>query len=339
MSQPRISIAMCTYNGEQYVREQLESITVQSLLPFELVVCDDRSTDKTTEIVGEFAGRAKFPVHVHVNEFNVGSTKNFEKAIRLCGGDIIALADQDDVWHPEKLEHLEAVFADSPQVGAAFSDAELVDVALRPMQRSLWKAVGFSRNGRRRLRNGCAFHVLLRHNVVAGATLAFRAEYRPLVIPIPEIWVHDAWIALLIAAVSRMAVIEKPLVSYRQHSGNQLGAIKGLKTQAPRVFSDIFLPRIKRFTDARDRLLTLRSNLGVADRVISELGEKIRHLKVRGAMPRSRLRRLPPATRELFTLRYHRYARGGRSFINDLFRPIPKPAQRLQVGAGGGNGP
>ena len=327
MSRPSLSIAMCTYNGARYVREQLESIAAQTRQPDELVVCDDRSTDQTVEIVQAFASRASFPVRVYVNDENLRSTKNFERAISLCTSDIIALADQDDVWHSEKLERIEQMLSRASQVGAVFTDAELVDAALRPLGRFLWRTVGFTRKERASICNGRAFEILLRYNVVTGATLAFRAEYKPLIVPIPENWVHDGWIALLIGAVARVAIIEKPLVLYRQHLHNQIGAINPKKKRPPRPFSEIYSDPIHRFTDARNRLITVQHDAGVPANVLSELGAKIRHLQVRAAMPRSRWRRLPIALTELLTLRYHRYAkRGLRSFRKDLLRTVPKSA-------------
>ena len=102
-----ISVAMCTYNGEKYLREQLESIALQTRLPAELVICDDRSTDSTSEIIRNFADSAPFPVRFNLNPVNLGGatkgiTKNFEQASRLCTGDLIAFCDQDDVWLPKK---------------------------------------------------------------------------------------------------------------------------------------------------------------------------------------------------------------------------------------------
>jgi glycosyltransferase involved in cell wall biosynthesis len=81
-----ISVAMCTYNGSRFVRKQLASIDAQSGMPDELVICDDRSTDGTGEILEEFAERARFPVGIIVNSENLGSTKNFERAISICSG-------------------------------------------------------------------------------------------------------------------------------------------------------------------------------------------------------------------------------------------------------------
>ena len=137
----QISVAMCTYNGQKYLEEQLNSIAVQSLLPIELVICDDGSADDTAEIVRQFSSTAPFPVHFFKNERNLGSTKNFEKAVSLCVGELIALSDQDDVWVPEKLARLAAVLAANPSVGGVFSNAQLIDGASRPLERLLWNEV------------------------------------------------------------------------------------------------------------------------------------------------------------------------------------------------------
>jgi glycosyltransferase involved in cell wall biosynthesis len=103
----RISVALCTYNGERFLHQQLDSIAMQTRLPDELVVCDDRSTDRTLAIVREFAASAPYPVRVFENQANLGFAANFEGAIRRCDGDLIALSDQDDVWYPTRLERSE----------------------------------------------------------------------------------------------------------------------------------------------------------------------------------------------------------------------------------------
>src|SRR3954468_8143226 len=96
----RISVAMCTYNSERFVGEQLASIRNQTRPPDELVICDDGSSDGTMEHVARYAESAPFEVRVHVNERNLGSTKNFEQAIGLCEGQIVVMSGDDDVWHP-----------------------------------------------------------------------------------------------------------------------------------------------------------------------------------------------------------------------------------------------
>src|SRR5690349_17434303 len=119
----RISIALCTYNGGPFLAEQLASYVQQTRLPDELVVCDDCSSDNTMAILRDFAARAPFAVRLHQNAANLRSTRNFEQAIRLCTGDVIALSDQDDVWLPEKLERMERTLAADPEISLVFSDA------------------------------------------------------------------------------------------------------------------------------------------------------------------------------------------------------------------------
>ncbi len=129
----KISVAMCTFNGAQYLGEQLASLLAQIRLPDELIICDDGSRDNTCDILRAFAGKVPFEIHIHVNETTLGSTKNFEKIISLCSGDIIALSDQDDVWYPQKLSLIEQAFLQNPQMGGVFTNAEIVDQNLEPL--------------------------------------------------------------------------------------------------------------------------------------------------------------------------------------------------------------
>src|SRR5258708_997920 len=134
----RISVAMCTYNGVRFLPEQLESIAAQTRLPDELVVCDDRSTDESVEIIRQFAHRAPFAVRLEINANNRGVTKNFQKAIELCQGDVIALADQDDVWKAQKLQRIVEALEKSPQCILVFSDGECIDGAGLELGFTLW---------------------------------------------------------------------------------------------------------------------------------------------------------------------------------------------------------
>ena len=226
----KISIAMCTYNGARYLREQLDSIAAQTRLPDELIVCDDGSTDNTREIVKAFAIGQAFPVKLFINEGNLGSIKNFEKAIGLCGGDFIALSDQDDVWHLEKLKLIEEAFLRMPGAGLVFTDLEMVDENLQSLGYRAWQCqtVQFKQEEQTLLLKGRALDVLLTRNVVVGCAMAFRARFKDLVLPIPGIgeWLHhDYWIALMVSSVANLAFIDRPLMKYRQHPNQQLGLL------------------------------------------------------------------------------------------------------------------
>ena len=219
----KLSIAMCTYNGAAYLSEQLESLAAQTRPPDELVVCDDNSTDnRTHEILKAFARNAPFRVRLFVHQQNLGSKQNFAQAIRRCRGEIIFLCDQDDVWREDRLAVIERAFLSNPETGLVFSDAELLDENLIKLG-NLWNEVGVDLQTD--LEENGAFHALLHRNLVTGATLAFRSSLRRLVLPIPgdTILQHDAWVALIIAAVAPVVFLNEPLIRYRQHLGQQIG--------------------------------------------------------------------------------------------------------------------
>ena len=104
------SIALCTYNGERFLSQQLESLAAQTILPDELVICDDASSDSSLRILEDFAQKAPFIVRIFKNPKNLGYIKNFEKAIGLCSMDVIFLSDHDDYWESEKLNQVLKVF-------------------------------------------------------------------------------------------------------------------------------------------------------------------------------------------------------------------------------------
>ncbi len=317
-----ISVALCTRNGARFLGGQLAGIAAQTRRPDELVVCDDCSTDETVAIIGEFRSNVRFPVRLTVNTKRLGSTKNFEQAIGLCVGDIIALADQDDIWLPEKLARIEAGLRDAPGAGAAFSDAEIVDANSQPAGERLWYAVGFGRRQQRAFRAGRALPVLLKHNVVTGATLALRAEQRALVLPIPDNWVHDGWIALLIAATTSLEMLPEPLIKYRRHAGQQLGAAKRgflerwhlAQAASPENYRQV----AAQYEAAGARLAVLPPGRCRAD-VLRLLDEKIRHCHRRAGLPRGKLARLPAIASELAAGRYHRYSNGWTSAAKDFW--------------------
>jgi len=317
----KLSVAVCTYNGGRFLHEQLESIAQQSRRPDELIIGDDGSSDSTVAIIKSFALEAPFPVRLEVNPVNLGSTKNFELAISRCSGDVIALSDQDDIWQRDKLAQIERVLLQFPSVGAVFSDADVVDEQLTPLGYKLWDRYGFTKSRRRHLVAGRAFQVLLDQNAVTGATLAFRSWLKEWVIPIPDCWMHDAWIAAVTAAVSDMSIIEEPLIQYRQHAQNQVG---GQKPRLPEFVRAVVRDNTAFYQDYVNQLKLLRQRLTGCSKLkrsedLSLLDSRIVHFEARARMPAQRLRRLPLALRELWTLRYFRHSNGSISLGKDLF--------------------
>ena len=312
-----ISIAMTTYNGESFVRAQLDSIACQTRLPDELVIFDDTSTDTTVSIVMDFARHALFPVRLQANPERLGSILNYEAAIQACSGEIIFLCDQDDTWHPDKLARIEEQFICKPETNAVFTDADVVDQANNSLGFRLWEGIRFS--SREQAQLACdATPVLLKHPVVTGATMAFRSTYRNLVLPIPNVWAHDAWISILIGTVSHLTALSIPLVAYRQHSNNQTGVRQRANKHRKKSLIAVHGEKLLFFELVRARLLKFSDSLPITEKQMFCLDEKIAFLRARAMLPATRWRRLTPVLHELIALRYHRYAMGWESFGSDL---------------------
>ena len=126
-----VSVAMATFNGEQFLVAQLESIAAQAVAPYELVICDDCSTDATVELIEDFAGRAPFRVRLERNPERLGFAENSLMAARLCEGDVVAFSDQDDVWHETKIMRCLQAF-DSPRCSLVMHNVTPVDADLDP---------------------------------------------------------------------------------------------------------------------------------------------------------------------------------------------------------------
>lgn len=311
---------MCTYNGESFLPEQLQSIAAQTRLPDELVICDDRSSDGTAGILNSFSAAVPFAVAVSINEKNMGTTKNFEQAIRLCSGDIIALCDQDDVWLPNKLAEIESIFESRSQTGLVFSDAQVIDKNSAVLAQRLWELANFNAVSQKKSANGGTFEVLMHCNVVTGATIAFRSKFRDLVLPIRSnrLMIHDSWIAALISAVADVVAIEVPLIQYRLHSAQQEGFRRSPHRAATkRTFCD----RLEQLENIQQRLVKT-GNIYSALRLsqsISHLNMRKAHLRARIELPISRPRRLWSVLCEFATGRYHCYSNGWHSIVADLF--------------------
>lgn len=319
----RVSVALCTYNGAAFLPEQLDSLVRQERRPDELVACDDGSTDGTADLLTRFAAVAPFPVRVVVNDTRLGVTRNFERAISLCTGDVIALADQDDSWLPDKLARMGRVFAGEPGVGLVTGDAWLTGPNLERTGRRFWPTLPFPAAARRRFEAGDASGVLLRYNVVAGATTAFRADLRSAVLPIPAGWFHDYWIASVVAAVAGVRLLPDPIIRYRQHPGQQVGAdargLVGRIRSALRITRAGLEDNAERVRELRDRLQQFTDRLRSPE-ILPAVEAKLAHAELRAAMRgMNRARRAAVAGRELLAGRYHRFGRGWRVFAADVF--------------------
>jgi glycosyltransferase involved in cell wall biosynthesis len=316
--QNRISVALCTYNGERFLAEQLDSIAQQTRPPDELVVCDDRSVDRTVAMVREFAATASYPVRIFENEGNLGFAANFERAIRLCEGNLIALSDQDDIWYPIRLERSEQEFTNHPEVGLVFSNADVINGRNKPAGRTLWKRLGFHGKRERDLLAG-QYIVLAKHRFVTGATVMFRTGLRDRFLPIPEGWIHDEWMALVAAAFSDLRPIDQPLIRYRIHGSQQVGFRNKLKHRVQgNSRGQRHWARLKESVKELEQLRDVLSGL-VADTkrpVLPAYQDHLQFLSFRANLPVSRMARVTPILQ-----RYPQYgvhASGLASALKDL---------------------
>lgn len=218
-----ISVAMCTYNGARFLAAQLDSIAQQTAPPCELVICDDGSTDRTPQIVAFFQRRAPFPVRFMRNSKRLGVTHNFARCISHCRGDLIALSDQDDLWHASKLDTIGRLFDTDPNITAVFSNASLMDESGHPLPSDAWSRFLFTPELQQQMLSGDAAGVLLKVPVVTGGALMFRASLRQRALPIPHDWIHDAWLAWVAALSGRLVPVNNPLLEYRLHGDQVLG--------------------------------------------------------------------------------------------------------------------
>ncbi len=310
-----LSIALCTYNGSRFLWEQLESLVNQTLLPTEVVISDDCSTDITLDIVQKFSNALN--IKILINDKSLGVIKNFENAIAHCSGDIILMCDQDDLWHSDKLQKISQYFEENPNQLAVFSDAILVDEKKNSLGKNFWSAVRFFQPQIQQWKNGQAVDLLLFGNRSSGCMMAFRRELIENIIPFPTHipdMIHDGWITLVAAMLDSMGIIEEQLISYRQHSSQQIGVRpkdNGKMVTLQDRFSRPREEKLSPFLAKRDYFCTLKNTL--LERIDSKnpnfqkFDNIILYYESRGTMPNFHLSRILPILKLLFTGDYHRY--------------------------------
>lgn len=307
-----ISVAMCTYNGAKYLPEQLKSIADQIIPVDELVVCDDGSNDDTIEVLKTFSKNSSFPIFIHQNKSNLGSTKNFEKCLSLCKGDIIFLSDQDDAWRKDKVEKQLAYFNQYPETDAVFSDAMMMDDDSKPTGRTIWEEIEFNDEAQAKWFRGEAHEILFKGFVVTGATLAIRKKALTRLMPfpthVPDL-IHDAYIAMVLSLQEKIGFINDTLIFYRIHASQQVGF--GSKVEYVR-FKDRFSrdrnEKLIPLKEKADKLFKLYLLLMEIPFIPKEKLRKLRmsqkHYYKRATLPDNRLMRLAPVVTDIVQGKY-----------------------------------
>jgi glycosyltransferase involved in cell wall biosynthesis len=205
MARSLVSIALCTYNGETYLKEQLDTLINQTYPDIEIVVVDDCSKDNTVKILQEYANT--YPqIRLYTNQENLGYTRNFEKAIRLCKGEYIALCDQDDIWDKNKIEIMGELIGNNI---LAYHDSEFVDETGTPINKRLSDV--------KNCYSGSDSRFFLFDNCVLGHAILFRKELLNFVGNFNDTVIHDRWLAYAATNNGSILFVDQTLIKYRQH--------------------------------------------------------------------------------------------------------------------------
>lgn len=205
---PLISVALCTYNGEAFLRPLMDSLLAQTYPNVEIIVVDDCSTDQTKGIVMQYAAKNS-SVRFFENQTNLGYNRNFEKALQLCSGALIAICDQDDIWHRDKLSIQQQKMQDHQLV---YHDSEFIDDKGVSMNFKMTDKFKFYRGG-----SPLPFLLM---NCVSGHSILLKKTLLSEILPFPPGFHYDQWIAFVATDKGSIDFIDQCLVQYRQHEKN-----------------------------------------------------------------------------------------------------------------------
>ena len=226
----RISIVVATFNGEKYIQEQLESFVNQTVLPDEIIISDDGSSDSTMQLLKEFKDSCSCSIRIVENTGNHGVTGNFENAAKLATGDIVFFSDQDDVWYQNKIEKTIKVFDKYPDCVGVVSDADCVDTNLNKLgvtfNDGAWpqfKQLSYNEDDCFVLRHEVMLETVIKGNILGGCCLAIRNSYLSKMFPFcPSIY-HDDWLCFCMFVLGDVVALNKSLFAYRLHGNNTVG--------------------------------------------------------------------------------------------------------------------
>ena len=220
----QIDILLATYNGEKYLKEQIDSILNQTYSNFRLLISDDCSKDGTRKILEEYEKKDN-RIKVFYQEKNLGYVKNFEFLLKNVENKIFALSDQDDVWNENKVENTYNKLKETNS-DLVFTDLEVVNQDLNMICPSFNDYMLLSRKI-----NKCinSYELEYLYNCITGCTLMAKDSFLDKVLPIPmdsKYVIHDSWLGLIYAIYGKITYLNEKTIKYRQHGNNQVGTDK-----------------------------------------------------------------------------------------------------------------
>jgi len=315
-----ISVALCCYNGDEFIEQQLVSIFNQTKQVDEIIISDDGSSDGTADKINDLINQKKIktPVVRFIQGERLGITKNFERAIRACSGDIIFLCDQDDIWLPEKVLSILTAFRETPNALLAFSNAHIVDKHANKFGSTQFQMVRMTEQLIEELQGQHAFRCLLQRNVVTGATVAFRKPLLDIALPFVDGWLHDEWLAILAAASSPLTVVRESLVLYRQHENNQCGMVP---TSVVDKITEAKVQLLQSVGEKRIAHLVARLEPfsgGIKDEILHHAQKSLEFEQKRKQFSQIRSKRLFQICKLILKNQYNLYVDGWRSAVKDI---------------------
>ena len=251
----KIDILLATYNGEKYLKEQIESILKQTHTNFRLLISDDCSTDNTKRIIEEYS-RNDDRIEFYFNDENLGVVNNFEFLMKNVKNEYFMFSDQDDVWNENKIE-LSLKKLKEENADLVYTDLEIVDDNLKTVYKSYWKQKGLEK----KVKKYNNFEALYLNNFVTGCTIFCKSSWINKILPIPKnskYILHDYWLALIVAMKGKIVYEEQPTIKYRQHSSNSIGSKTVSKSmnsidEIRGLFIEVKLEHFKIFLENKDK--------------------------------------------------------------------------------------
>lgn len=263
----KISVALITFNGSKFIKEQIDSILNQDVAVDEINIFDDQSTDNTWNLLVEYQKKYPNKIYLYQNKNNIGYYLNIQQAIKRCTNEIICLADQDDIWLPNKIATIKQFFNEHTDVVGICTNGFIIDESSQIIPKyDLWERMSFpyelvSKN------NLFKEYTYTVENAATGATIAFKKNALDMEKPFPPIpfLVHDRWIVMRLLEVGKFEFINEDLIKYRIHDQQSIGGIEENMERYLEYNKDILLNNFtfSSFKDVRFILHKIENNIKI----------------------------------------------------------------------------